>query len=310
MGFRHVRGALILRRWIISIILLALMLTGCHPAGAHLRDEVNQQESKIAEMQQELAGKREELGNMIDQINELTKIKAEIMVGRNFDIESQFYTDLLNEHPWLEKFKERTIWDSMVISRYEGDPEAQVIDDPLIIESVDNPYYCIQHVTTESYPNGYPMNYVFDFYEGEEKYSLVLVDQYAILAGQYQLMLWPDCDIYRVVEAFMPALPFVKHDGLIAKMAASGAVRRGDVYVQFAGYRVRSKVWPLVSEEVQLLEEEPEQTGERIERFTFYYHGDELYMDVYPQHVHLLGQGEESWYFHERADEVFLFEPG
>lgn len=101
----------------------------------------------------------------------------------------------------------------------------------------------------------------------------------------------------------------MKHDGLVAKMEASGAIKRGDMYVALAKNRVLLRVWSLMSEEAKLLEGKPFQPGDRVERYTFYYHGDELYMDVYPEHVHLHGQGEELWYYYEGADVEFLVEP-
>jgi|HigsolmetaGSP11D_1036233.scaffolds.fasta_scaffold01080_10 Uncharacterized protein conserved in bacteria len=301
-----------MRRVISSVWMLCLILTGCELAGAQLQEEVRQQAVTITELQQELVDKREDLEQMMDKLEELKKLQDEHeQTMQRIDAEGRsFMSLLLSEYPWLEKFRERTIWDRIVISRYEGDPEAAVIEDPLIIGHMANPYYCVQHVTTEGYPNGYPMNYVFDFYDGAEQNTLVLVDQYALLVEQHQLLLWPDCDLYQAVEAFMPALPFAKDDGLVAKLGASGAVRRGDAYVQFADHRVHLRVWPLVSEEVELLAGKPEQIGDRIERLTFYYHGEELYMDVYRQHVHLIGSGEEWWYYHEWAEEAFLLEPG
>jgi hypothetical protein len=297
------------RPYILRGLLLTIMLSILVPASfnqpAQLRDQLTKQEAIIAELQRQIALTRDQIAHREQELADLQRFIAEqeesirmslLSAGGQKGVEL-----MMTEHPWLGKFRDGTMWDRIVIE------DSVVIEDPLIIRGI-NQLICLQTTDTGRYPNGYRMHHTFDFYEGDMKHTLVLIDQHAIEVDQHQLFLWPDCNLYRVIEAFLPAEPFVRHDGLIAKMAASGAVRRGDLYVLFSKTWVHRRVRSFVDRE--WLEQKPEQPGDRLERFTFYYHGEELYMDIYPQYVHLSGQGEELWYYDEEAGQIAAGEPG
>jgi len=295
---------LTLRSLIITIILSILVPASYEPT-TPLQEKWMNQQAIIVELQREIALVDDQMANREKELADLQKSIVELEhpnwtaamdAGRQTGVEL-----VINEQPWLRKFMDGTVWDKIVIA------DSVVISDSLFIEGINN-LVCLQTTDTGRYPNGYRMYYTFEFYEGDETYTFDLIDQHAIQVDRHQLYLWPQCNLYRVIEAFMPAEPFVKHDGLIAKMAASGAIKRGEQYVLFAPKWVQLRIWPLLDGE--LLDEKPEHTGDRIERFTFYYHGDELYMDIYPQYVHLLGPGEELWLFLDDAEYILAGEPG
>jgi hypothetical protein len=161
------------------------------------------------------------------------------------------------------------------------------------------------------YPSGYQSDidsYTYEFYEGEQKYTIKVVDRGVIEAGRNELYFEVDEDIHQLGAAFMPRRPFIKHDGLIAKMAASGAVKRGEEYVQLSAFRVQSRIVSLING--TLLKNKPEEIGEITEKYTFYYYGLELVMNVYKDHVFISGDGSEEWYSYKDADVTFNVEAG
>jgi hypothetical protein len=169
----------------------------------------------------------------------------------------------------------------------------------------------IRSAGTVSYPSGYQSDidtYTYDLYEGDQIYTIKVVDRGVIEAGHDQLYFEVDEDISQLGAAFMPKKPYIQHDGLIAKMAASGAVKRGEQYVELDAFRVQSRVSPLT--EGKLLKSKPEGIGTMTEKYTFYYYGVELIMEVYRDHVYVSGDGSEQWYGFEDAYINLNGEPG
>lgn len=243
-----------------------------------------------------------------NQDQRILELLAELDEGRSLpksDLDKAF-----DDFPWLKKFVPETRWDKVVVYRYENDPATKIVEDPLFLESI-NWLLRLRSVGAVHYPSGYPTDidaYTYEFYEGEQKYTINVVDRGVIEAGRAQQYFEVDNDIHQLGAAFMPKRWFVQHDGLISKMAASGAVRRGDQYIQLSSFRVQSRIAPLV--DGTRLQEKPAQVGDRVERYTFYYYGTELIMDVYKDHVCLSGEGTEEWYAYEKAEYAFNVEAG
>jgi hypothetical protein len=275
--------------------LLLLVLTGCDKEDQYL-EQIDLQQSTINELQMTLTENKQ-------QIEQLTKDLEEKSLPRsNLD-------DVTQEYPWLNKLNPNTKWDKVVIHRYDNDP-AMTIVDPLFLESI-NVLLNLRSVGTVNYPSGYQSDidtYTYELYEGEQIYTIKVVDRGVIEAGRNELYFEVDEDISQLGAAFMPKRSFIKHDGLIAKMAASGAVKRGEEYVQLSAFRVQSRISPLI--EGKFLKNKPVDIGKITEKYTFYYYGIELVMDVYKDHVYLSGDGSEEWYLFKDADVLLNGEPG
>lgn len=290
------------RKSILSLIVTTtiLLLSGCNKDEAYQK-EIDIKQETIDSLNLLIAEKNQ-------KIDELTVQLTEQLEGKEHS-----QTELekaIQEYPWLLKLNPNTKWDKIIIYRYEGDPSTRTVVDPLFLEGI-NWLFDFRSVGAVSYPSGYQSDidaYTYEFYEGEQKYAIKVIDRGVIEAGRDRLYFEVDEDIHLLGAAFMPKQSFISHDGLIAKMAASGAVRRGEGYVQLSGFRVQSRIAPLV--EGIILSGKPENIGELIEKFTFYYYGLELVMSVYKDHVFLSGDGSEEWYSFKDADIAFTLEPG
>jgi hypothetical protein len=156
------------------IILLIFVLAGCDGSEAQLQTELEQQQSVIAALQQELADKQRALEDMHKENVELRQIiEEQDRASKTMASDKPENMDLdlvLNQYPWMKKFMESTKWDKIVLSHYEGHPDPVVIEDPLFIESIANEV-CIHTMANGSYASGYPMHVRFEFYEGDENYT-------------------------------------------------------------------------------------------------------------------------------------------
>jgi hypothetical protein len=280
------------RKSILSPLFIGLfiLLTGCDKEEQYLQ-QIDQQQSTINELQMTLAENKQ-------QIEQLTKdLDGKSLPRTKLD-------EIRQEYPWLNKLNPNTKWDKVVIRRDDNDPTKTIVD-PLFLQSI-NGLLNLRSAETVDYPSGYQSDidtYTYELYEGDQVYTIKVVDRGVIEAGRSELYFEVDEDVSQLGAAFMPKRPFIKHDGLIAKMAASGAVKRGDQYVQLSAFRVQLRISPLI--EGKLMKNKPEDIGKITEKYTFYYYGIELVMEVYKDHVYLSGDSSEEWYFLKDAD-VFL----
>jgi hypothetical protein len=273
-----------------------LILTGCDKGGQSDKP-IELLQTTIHDLQTTLTEKEQEIEKLKVEVTEKEPVQTEL-------------EKTLHEYPWLRKLNPNTKWDKVVIYRYEGDPAMATVEDPLFLESIGWLLHP-KSVGVHSYPSGYQTDiapYIYEFYEGKQKYTIHVVDRGVIEAGRNELYLEVEKDIHQLGNAFMPKRPFIKHDGLIAKMAASGAVKRGEQYVSLSSFRVQSRIASLM--DGTPLKNKPDPLGEKVERFTFYYYGLELVMDIYKDHVFLTGDGAEQWYYYKDAEDALTVEAG
>lgn len=284
----------------LTIFASIFMVFGCEKTETSNR-QIEDYEAKISELQLFIDEKEQKINQLTQQIREMSD-----QHGYPTPLESVF-----QEIPWLKKFNPGTKWDKVIISRYAGDHTTKTVEDPLFLENI-NWLLHIKSVGTVSFPNGYHSDvdfYTYELFQGEQSYTVKVVNRGVIETGKHELYFEVDKDIHLLGAAFMPKPAYIKHDGLIAKMAASGAVRRGNLYVIVSAFRVQSKISPLANSG-KLLPDKPANVGEQIETFTFYYYGQELIMDIYRDHVMLSGDGEVEWYYLQDAGTTFTVEAG
>ncbi|MDQ0116279.1 hypothetical protein [Paenibacillus harenae] len=214
------------------------------------------------------------------------------------------------QYEWLRMLNADTKWDKVVVRRFVGDAEARTITDPVFLANIGALLH-LKSVGETDFPSGYQSDvgtYVYELQKQGEVYSVQVVHRGVIQAAANELYFEVDGSVHQLGVAFMPKPAFLKHDGLVSKMASSGAVKRGESYVQFAPFRVHSRVAPLA--EGELLKNAPDQAGERLEIFTFYYYGQQLLMEVYADYAHLTGDGSEEWIGLQDAGTTLLGEAG
>lgn len=277
--------------------ILILTLMGCEK-NDQLDDQLEIQQLNMNDLKRIIVEKDKRIEELTEAVIEQETIQLQTEKVRQ-------------EYPWLNKLNKNTKWDKIVIYRYENDPAMITVEDPLFLESINELLFNMRLETERSYPSGYQTDidtYTYEFIEGDQKYAINIVDRGIIEAGHSQLYFKVDKDIHQLGSAFMPKRTFIQHDGLIAKMAASGAVKRGEQYVQLSSFRVQSRIAPLI--EAERLENQPKQIGEKIECYVFYYFGEELVMDVYKDYLKLASTESEEWYYYKDAEYVFTLETG
>jgi hypothetical protein len=277
--------------WLFAVLAVSLLLmgTGCE------RDGPSEQ---VSELQKQLLKEEEEVKNLESLLEaergENQRLKTALIDAQHVTSDME---RALEQYPWLRKLNDPgKKWDKVVISRYEGDPAAFTLEDPLFLTTLNTQLFNLRSVNTVSYPSGYHSDieeYTYELHEGDKKYSVRVVHRGVIEAGRNEQYFEVDENVHQLGVAFMPKPSYVLHEGLLAKMTASGAVRRGDTYVTLSAFRVLSKSAPLVGGEV--LSKPPENAGEMLETFTFYYYGEELKCRVYKDYVRLTDDSKEEW---------------
>jgi hypothetical protein len=275
-----------------------LVLTACDKETDPYQQLIDNQQIIINDLKKTLIEHKQQIEQLTRNLEEKTVPTTKL-------------EEAIQEFPWLNKLApiNNTRWDKVVIHRYDNEPTVTIVD-PIFLESIMG-HLSLRSVGTVSYPSGYQSDidtYTYDLYEGEQMYTIKIVDRGVIEAGRAELYFEVDEDISQLGAAFMPNQPYIQHDGLIAKMAASGAVKRGEQYVQLDAFRVQSRVAPLT--EGKLLNSIPKGIGAITEKYTFYYYGIELIMEVYKDHVFVSGDGSEQWYYLKDAHIILNGEPG
>ncbi len=285
-------------------ILLLLIGLSVYISGCQNDELVNKQMNTFQSESKKLQETVQKQKSQIQALEELVKEQKQ-QLQPLYQVNS-----VLKEYPWLQKLRENTEWTKMTISRYEGDPIETTIDDPLFLRNMNNLLY-FRSVGAVGFPSGYQSDvgeYIYKFYDDDQYYQIHVVNRGVIEAGRSELFFEVDPSIHMIGKAFMPKPDYVQHQGLIAKMADSGAVKRSDQYVQFNAFRVQSKIASLTV--AKKLESKPIELGEIMETYTFYYYGIPLVMDVYQNDVHLYGDGEDEWYHLEEAGFILTVEAG
>lgn len=257
--------------------------------------------SNVKQYEEELVEKDFMIGALQQQLDMRA---ASISAGRSL------LDQTLQQNEWLQKLNADTKWDKVVVRRFVGDAEAKTIADPLFLANIGALLH-LKSVGEVDFPSGYQSDigtYVYELHEQGEVYSVQVVHRGVIQAAANELYFEVDDSVHQLGVAFMPKPDYLKHDGLVSKMASSGAVKRGESYVQFAPFRVQSRVAPLT--EGELLIHAPDQAGERLETLSFYYYGQQLLMEVYADYVHLSGDGSEEWIGLQDAGTILLGEAG
>jgi hypothetical protein len=261
--------------------------------------------SNAQRFEDKLAEKDRMIGELQQQLDTKIVLKPEPS-GLSLSVLDQ----TIQQYEWLQKLQADTKWDKVVVSTFVGDAEAVTITDPLFLASVGSLLH-LRSLSDSDFPSGYQSDigsYVYELYEQGQEYTVQVVNRGVIQAAAKELLFEVDRNVHQLGVAFMPKPDFLKHDGLVAKMASSGAVKRGDSYVQFAPFRVQSRVAPLA--EGVWLKDPPVQAGDRLDHFTFYYYGEQLLMEVYADYAHLSGDGSEEWISLQDAGTKLLVEAG
>lgn len=303
----------------ISMLIISIMLASCS-RDKQYKEEIEVQLNQIHELQLEIADYNANNNLLTEQLN-----TQQITITDNARQISQLTEQLnrsnatvseldkaIEEFPWLKKFdvNANTKWDKIVIYRTNDETTTKTIKDPLFIDSLSS-MLTLNDISKVSYSNGYQSDidtYTYELYEGAQKYLIKVVDRGVIEAGRDQLYFEVDQYIHQLGDALLPNHSVISYSNLISKMAASGAVKRGDKYVFLSAFRVQLRIEALANG--TLLKQKPEEIGNLSEHYTFYYYGDELYMDVYSNLVHLTGDGSDEWYSLENAAIIINNEPG
>ncbi|WP_337101244.1 hypothetical protein [Paenibacillus sp. YIM B09110] len=261
--------------------------------------------SNAQRFEDKLAEKDRMIGELQQQLE--TKI---ILEPEPTEVTLSEFDQTIQQYEWLQKLQADVQWDKVVVRRFDGDAEAVTITDPLFLANVGSLLH-LRALSYSDFPSGYQSDigsYVYELYEQGQVYTVQVVKRGIIQAAANELLFEVDSNVHQLGAAFMPKPDFLKHDGLVAKMASSGAVKRGESYVQFASFRVQSRVAPLA--EGELLKDEPVQTGDILDHFTFYYYGEQLSMEVYADYAHLSCDGSEEWISLQDAGTKLLVEAG
>jgi hypothetical protein len=215
------------------------------------------------------------------------------------------------KHPWLAELAQTT-WDKIVISHpYSAEHERVTVEDPIILEGMRQLYH-IKGLSDIAFSSGYQSDipsYTYEIFAGGTSHKINVVYREIIEAEEAGEYFETARDIHLIGNAFMPKPWYVNPADLLTKMANSGAVRRADQYIQFDAFRVQLKLSPLYHD-AKPLTAKPEDPGRSIETYIFYYYGEELYLNVYPNYVLLKDFDYEEWYALLDAGTIMVLEPG
>lgn len=218
-------------------------------------------------------------------------------------------SDLVMENKALhdEKFKwiNTNKWDKIILSKtYSPNDRVEITDNKFLQTHNDYYFWLFESLKDAEYPtNGFFSDiesYTYEFIKGDKTYKINVVDRGVIQfnTNYYNVSRYID----NLGKAFLPPPKYIKTDSILNKIYESGAVVGELQYKSpvFSSFRIRgfsNEMQRMIdSGDAILLNNTPKNTGEKVERLTFYYYGQKIYMEVYKAYICLQDADKIYWY--------------
>ena len=197
----------------------------------------------------------------------------------------------------ISRFKSLQSWDELTL--YNDDSRISV-SEPDFLDALASLFIIDR---TASFTNGYPYNL--------DSYSIELTNE----AGTYHIdvlsrgtIQFPDlgaayfdisADATALGKALLPRPDYLPKEALESRLLNSGFVRinyKDYRFYHISESRVRGIAVAFFQGEKQIVSEPNMELPERIVEVTFFLYGEQVIMNVYPEHIHIEDANDSIWY--------------
>lgn len=200
-------------------------------------------------------------------------------------------------------------WDKIFVYRSDFPNEKIEIKEKVFMKNI----YFENLMIRQSEPPNPPMSdvgyYTYEFIKDNKTYKVDVVGRDTIVySGEYFLT---NKYIYNLGKALLPPPKFIKTDSILNKIYESGALHgeKEFDYLTLDSFRIHGFANVLQDGidkgNVSVISATPTKVGEVKEKFTFYYYGKKIYMDVYHNYL-CIKDGNHTYWYKIESEELIL----
>ena len=175
-------------------------------------------------------------------------------------------------------------WDKIILETYD---EEVVIDIKAVIEEFRNQFGGV--IQTDSpYPSGYPIGFTFHIFSGNQKYTFISLENDFFMNAEMDTFYRSEKDFTQLAKAFLSKPIDYLDENLFSKLYYSGMIvgEKEFPFPVLDSSRIKGIATSFVTIEKEEMNSQPI-VVDYIEKFIFYYFGDEYYMTLYDEYIHV-----------------------
>lgn len=218
--------------------------------------------------------------DLMVQIENLQKENKEV----NNQVETNNNYDSAQELSYIQPEFLQGEWDKIILETYD---EKVVIDSKPIIEVFRNQFGGI--IQTDSpYPGGYPIGFTFHIFSGDQKYTLVSLENDFFMNAEMDTFYRSEKDYTQLAKAFLSKPIDNVDENLFSKLYHSGMIVGEKVFPfpVLESFRIKGIASSFITIEKEEMNSQPI-VDDYLEKFRFYYFGDKYYMTLYDEYIHV-----------------------
>ena len=181
-------------------------------------------------------------------------------------------------------------WDKIIL---EASDKEVVIDSKAVIDLFRNQFGgTIQ--TDSPYPAGYPIEFTFHIFSGDQKYTFISLENEFFMNAEMNTFYRSEKDYTQLAKAFLSKPLDYLDENLFSKLYHSGMIigEKEFPFPVLDSFRIKGIASSFATIKKEELNVVPI-VDDYIEKFTFYYYGDNYYMTLYDEYVGVM-IGEQS----------------
>jgi hypothetical protein len=240
----------------------------------------------------QLINKAKHVESLNNQINEL---KLKLANANGYSVPN---SDSIEKLPFL-----KDKWDKVVI---ESGGEETEIDSPMILEQFKNSLHGSVFETNHPYPGGSRLgtpSFVFHIYSGDSIYSFQSLEDNFFKTIDDETFYKSWLDYKQIAKAFVKRPKYYPDTTMLSEYYHSGMMEGEKQYSTplLSSFRIHSVVSSFMSADKEEVSN-PTINEEYREKFTFYYFGKKLHMEIYNEYYHLYDRegSFDQWYKTDR----------
>lgn len=230
-------------------------------------------------------------GDLMVQIENLQKENKEV----NNQVKTNFNYDSAQQLSYIQPDFLQREWDKIILETFD---EEVVIDSKAVIEVFRNQFGGI--IQTDSpYPAGYPIEFTFHIFSGEQKYTFISLENDFFMNAEMDMFYRSEKDYTQLAKAFLTKPIEYLDENLFSKLYHSGMIvgEKEFPFPVLDSFRIKGIATSFATIEKEEMNSKPI-VDDYIEKFKFYYFGDKYYMTLYDEYIHVSDEQStiDLWY--------------
>ncbi|MCG7344686.1 hypothetical protein MHZ92_11100 [Sporosarcina sp. ACRSL] len=186
-------------------------------------------------------------------------------------------------------------WDKIILETYD---EEVVIDSKAVIEAFRNQFGGTRQ-TDSPYPSGYPIEFTFHIYSGDQKYTFISLENDFFMNAEMDTFYRSEKDYTQLAKAFLSKPIDYLDENLFSKLYHSGMIvgEKEFPFPVLDSFRIKGIASSFASIKKEEMNSQPI-VEDYIEKFIFYYYGDKYYMTLYDEYINVSDEQStiDLWY--------------